>query len=1653
MTPKLPEASRPSVIRTFLIADIRGYTRFTNELGDEAGSRLAAKFAQISFECVEAHGGVVLELRGDEAMCVFDSARAALRCAVELQDAFADETRLEPHLPLRVGIGLDAGEAVPVGDGYRGSAINLAARLCSAAEAGAVIATEGLVHLAGRLNDLSYVGLDGRPLKGFDEPVPAWLVSAERPHEHPDAAAGGEPGEADPLPSELEAIVPLVGREADLRWLGWFWRRARHGHGGAVAISGPHGIGRTRLAAEMAALAHGQGASARYVHGGEELDLPDGPALVVVDDLERIAAGRARGLVAQLARDWTHRLVILTHADAAPSSVRRQVERIVPGERRRVLGPLDVAAVNQVARFYLERPEDEPPTQLLLEESEGIPAAIHRVASQWARAAAARRLGESARRTSRERRDLRAAEATMIDDVASLELARERSRLFVGVEDAPSHELAAVGTIVCPYKGLATFEAADADFYFGRERLIAELIARMVGSAFIGLVGASGSGKSSALQAGLMPALAGGVLPGSDEWIQVPMRPADHPMRQLRAALARSLPADPGRPGDPRAAIDAALAAMAPAQRLLLVIDQFEELFTSATDEAERSDFIEAITEARPGLKVLVALRADHYERCAAYPRLARLLGADQVLVGPLTTDEIAAIIRHPAERVGLRVEAELVDSLVADVGTEPGGLPLLSTALLELWEARDGGRLTLAAYRATGGVRGAVARLAEAAYAQLDEAQQTIARGIFLRLAGEGDGGSIVRRRVTSEELDVYESPNTAAVTAELTAARLLTASDGYVEVAHEALLREWPRLREWIDEDSSGRQLRLHLMGAARAWDEGGREPGDLYHGARIAAVLEWSAEHGGELNAVERAFIDESRAAAEREAERQRRTNRRLRGFLVGTAALLMVAVVAGLAAMTQAGLAAEERERAEENAMLAAEEADRADEEARVARARELWASSIAVLDRDPELTLLLAMEASKHGVAPPPEAVTALHAAIQRSRSIFSARLPSPDIPPIRPGVEISPDGDRVWATAGDGRIFEYSVADGTIVREFSFPFSPSTPGFPSLAASPDGGRLAHVDPDAVVHVYDLETGAESTHQAPGYHPDSVVWSPDGRAVATITYDDPNPNAGASALVSVVDLTSGEVQGQWTFDFMFSVSFAPEGDRLFGTACPCNAEEAVFIMDLESGDVSLQVGSEEAIVQTGPTAARFSPDGATLATAGLDRRVNLWDTETGRPVTTLAGHTQPATDIVFSPDGTLLATTSRDGSTKVWDIAREEMILDLVGQGGIPAEPSFSDDGSRLATTSSDLSIRVWDLTALRASEGDGVALGDDFLQVRDLDVQGGVAALLGRACRVGVCPGTVGVTVPGRDEAVTIPDQVGAAIALSPDGRLVFSQADAQAEQFGGPMHIYDATTGEVAATLADLCPTAEESGCSDPPAQVQAATFDRAGSRVALGGFSFVGDDDALGWWGIWSVDGRLEHLEFDVLPGTIVDFDPAGDYLAVSDFSSVDIRSAQDPATTLATLPVTDVIDLEFSPDGGLLALASPDNLTRLYETEGWTLEQEVSIFAERLSFSADGERLLLSDGAGLVRIWDVPGNTLLYTVPVLKAGPGFTVNQAYFLSDTAIVAADSRTLISLVLDPEALLRLAPERTSRTFTSEECQTYLHADDCPAEF
>ena len=250
-------------------------------------------------------------------------------------------------------------------------------------------------------------------------------------------------------------------------------------------------------------------------------------------------------------------------------------------------------------------------------------------------------------------------------------------------------------------------------------------------------------------------------------------------------------------------------------------------------------------------------------------------------------------------------MEPELADALVDDVEGEPGALPLLSTALLKLWQNRRDDTLTLAAYRESGGVHGAVARLAEGTYARVPDARKPLVRAVLLRLVGEGEGDAAVTSRAPLAELDLERNEDVADVLATLADSRLVTVGEGSVEVAHEALLREWPRLREWIDEDAAGRRLRRHLTGAATGVGGGRLRPGGLYRGARLVAALDWSAGHAVELNELEREFVAASRDASERDTKRVRRTNRRLRALLAGVAVLLVAAVAGGILALVQRG----------------------------------------------------------------------------------------------------------------------------------------------------------------------------------------------------------------------------------------------------------------------------------------------------------------------------------------------------------------------------------------------------------------------------------------------------------------------------------------------------------------------------------------------------------------------------------------------------------------------------------------------------------------------------------------------------------------------------------------------------------------------------
>ncbi len=479
-----------------------------------------------------------------------------------------------------------------------------------------------------------------------------------------------------------------------------------------------------------------------------------------------------------------------------------------------------------------------------------------------------------------------------------------------------------------PYKGLQHFDEADADHFLGREKLTTRLTGRLREARFLAVIGASGSGKSSVARAGLIPALRGGkpladgALPpdGADRWLIRVMTPTAYPLDALAAALLPDAePAAVSALRDRLAAAPVALTEAAPGligaahPRLLLVVDQFEEVFSLARHEAERRAFIDNLVTAATGdapVTVVIVLRADFYARCAQYDGLRELVSQQQEYIGAMSREELFRVIVLPAARADWKIQEGLVELMLDDVGDEPGALPLLSHALLETWQRRRGRTMTLSGYRESGGVRGAIAKTAETVFRRrLTDEQRPIARMIFVRLTelGESADGETpdTRRRAQFSELITRstDEPVLDAVLNILVDARLVTTDvvppgeTKVIEVCHEALIREWPTLRDWLNSDREGLIRHRQLTADVNDWLSLNRDTGALYRGAKLEQALAWAAAPPDPLSLTEQEFLEAGRAAAEEEARRAERLAKASRNqrMLIGIAALLLVGVI--------------------------------------------------------------------------------------------------------------------------------------------------------------------------------------------------------------------------------------------------------------------------------------------------------------------------------------------------------------------------------------------------------------------------------------------------------------------------------------------------------------------------------------------------------------------------------------------------------------------------------------------------------------------------------------------------------------------------------------------------------------------------------------
>lgn len=874
------------------------------------------------------------------------------------------------------------------------------------------------------------------------------------------------------------------------------------------------------------------------------------------------------------------------------------------------------------------------------------------------------------------------------------EVIRPRSNYPERTEPAPSVPRP------CPYPGLEAFTADDTDYFYGRERLVNEVLRVLAADGHDGplaIVGRSGAGKSSLLQAGLLPAIKAGRLdvPGSRHWPQLVMTPGEHPLRVLASRLASGtsqdgetvaaiLTADPGElpriiAGEPRG--DDVPGG------LILCVDQFEEIFTACTDEAERQTFIQALCAApagggTPRIQVILGLRADFYNRCLDYPELAPMVRAGQVPVRPMNREELSSAIERPAQAAGLQLEEGLTDRLLLDLesvegpGRDPdSALPLLAFALQATWQQSDKRELTLSDYQATGGIWGAVTQRADGVYDDLAADTQESAKLLLLSMVQLGDGTDDVRRRVSVDDLlagrPAAEQNAIRGALRAYVAARLVTVDSDTAEIAHEALLRAWPRLRRWIEDDRKDLLDRQRLAEAARVWKSSG---GSLYAGARLEEARKWlEQEHPHarrSLSPAEEGFVRASVHAA-----RRRRTRRW--SFVTVAAAAVLLLVAGGVYTIQQR--AGNQQGQAVESSIALAQDADnlRATDPAGA-----MWLS-------------LAAYNSSKTSQA--------------RTQLYDSLTTPYPlTLPGGGKGavdsVAYSPAGATAAAAWNDGTVRVWRVSD-PLRPVLTATFKVRAGAIDGLAFSPNGGILAtHAlgslemwkvgdGPERPALLSDTPVTAASPQLKGTRLP--VAFSPDGRIVATGDGD------GRLRLWDVADpahtalIANVAVSGQP----LTSVAFSPDGDALAVASETSANSGQVGLWDVQTpGEPVLR----SALAVSSPLSVAFSSVGQLLAAVGSNGDAYVWHiADIRQPVSVQVNNTfgvnTPLSSVAFRPHSELFVAANSGGETEIWSSTNETGETDI-GNLPDPAGPdcvAYSPSGSQILTGDSGGSVELW----------------------------------------------------------------------------------------------------------------------------------------------------------------------------------------------------------------------------------------------------------------------------------------------------------------------------------------------------------------------
>ena len=1654
----MPDTEPQIQMRSFLLTDVEDSTVLW-ELHTEAMRAAMAEHDRIVLGAVEAAGGEVVKRVGDGVDIAFADPGAAVSAAQTIQIALSEVDWRETG-PLRVRMAIDAGEVEARGGDYFGPVLNRAGRLLAAAHGGQVLLSGDAHGLSSGRSGWQAKALGEYRLKGIGTPVTVFQLVVDglpadfpplridRPLTGPARTGFGRSVRGYELREQVgagdfgvvyRAYQPSVGREVAIKVIrpelvneASFIRRfeaeaqlvAQLEHPYVVSLydywRDPEGAylvtrwlrggslqqaldrGSWKLEAASRLLAQVGGALA-YAHrqGVVHRDLK--PANVLLDE-EGHAYLSDFGIAARLTDpDDPRRLVSGSPAYLPPE----EIEGDAPTPRSDIFG-LGFLTFELLTG---ERPPMDAPLPLLASMRPELPGALDAVIGR----------------------------ATALDPGERYESVDEFLTAFAKATGSDTASLAETFTPAeTPYKGLRAFGESDAEHFFGRDALVDQLVAAVAEHRLVAVVGPSGIGKSSVVKAGLVPALREGALPGSERWLVADLFPGAYPFEELAAALLRVAVERPDDLVEDLArdelGIRRAAKRILPADsELLLVVDQFEELFTLTTDEEVRRRCLDGLTalaaDPRAPVRVVVTLRADFLDHPLRYPEFGELLGAGMVTVAAPSEDELADAIERPAAAVGVRFEPGLVSQIVADVHDQPGALPLLQYALTELFAARASDLLTLEGYRATGGVVGALGRRAEQLHARLDPPAQRACRQVFLRLVSVDPAGQDTRRRVRRRELRGLElEPDVLdAILGRYGEHRLLSfdreplTRTPTIEVAHEAILGQWDRLRTWIDERREDLLLHRRLVEAVEEWDDSGRDPEYLPREGRLAQFEAWADATDLALTAGERDFLAEARSAAGAAA---RRRARRRRAILAGFAVLAAAASVLAAFALVLRG---------------------QARDDARLAKARQLAASAQANLEVDPELSILLAIESAEttrsHDDTVLRETEQALHDALRASRvlaavpgvgrttgvghvahfapdgaSFIAADVDGPTASLRAAGtgerlatlkghsgevlaVGYSPKGDVVATGAADGTARLWSAETGKLLRTLQA----HDGGVLATRFDAAGGRLLTLGTDRAVRVWNVRGGREllalvgvhgRTNAQEGWAEGAAFVGDDRIAVSPWARGNPlSPvvarifDLSSGAEVGVIEHASGDARAR-------ELDVSPDGTLLAAS----HGDTALLELYRLPGGELLDVveGHPGAVLDI-----EFSRDGSVLATAGVDGVARVWEIQIGklRELLAVRGNPNPVMSVSLSEQATRLVTVSQIAQeARVWDVSptgRGEVLM-LPGPQSAPfhSDIAFTPDGRRLVASSGPSgTVRVWNAeTGAELLVIDGHARAD--APARDI-------------IGIDVSPDGSRIATAGADGSARLHDAESGEELLAVRGR-------------------HCASEGNCAVNRAVFSPDGTKIATTGVDATVRIMAADTGRELTVLRGHEPIG----LGTYPVeWTADGKR-----------LLAFGPSGARLW-------DVESGRELART------------EPTPGPGVGAAWSPDETHILTEGGDGPLVWEATTGkmvrtvnagapAADIVFSPDGTRLGITtvDESTSTRVWDWPGD-----VELLKLTDG--AFRVAFSPDGKIFAGVRSEPTPYVqvwtLDVDRLLDIARGRVTRSLTDAECRQYLQGP-CP---